>query len=662
MHWTKLEPDSPNLTFLKGTRDFDKFDSYLLWGDLTYFHQTPVDRDGTSASPIPVIFEANLSDPAKFEALKKVVNISTWSNEAACVTHTGFIKAGDLLAFSTMVQRFRIGSITSPRTKRLGARNTPPIQFNQTQSEDDSNVVVGIIDHGIAFAHKGFCSLNAEGGRTETRIERFWDQQWGYPAAPPQEFYEEQATHFGEEFATFQSNYLWKSVAGFGYGRELTDTSINSLMRTQPDEMRLYKEQRYKPVQSAISHGTHVLGIAAGEGEFHDGVAGTKIIAVQMPASPYKNTSGESLCVHVLDAIRYILHHARGRKVVINLSDGAYAGPHDGTSMLESALDAHFSPNNERLAFVVAAGNQFDERVHWQESIPMNETRHVDWQLLPDDKTDSHVEIWFDEPMSDETLKAISVAVTLPNGAESVPIGIGETAICESADQVVACTKFRGSAVNSQGRAMIHIAVAPTTGHQMHHGICRIALTNDSQTEISFNAYVERDNPALGDRGPRRQSHFVHPKYPKSGVSQHPCVDDSDNPSPIKRMGALNSIATAGKILVVGGYVKKTGQIASYSASGGGRAAGARSSGTDVLAPSDSSPAIKGVRSFGNRSGTTFRMNGTSVATPSATREIATLMRLSPTMVAVFNALSLQASNLNPTLVPSARVGVGRIP
>ena len=658
MDWTKLEPHSPKLKSLIGADDFNIFDSYFLWGDLTYFHQLQMDRDGNSASPIPAIFEVDLSDSKNFEALGSIASFSTWSNESACVTHTGFVKPGDLLAFSKQVKRFRIGSITSPRTKRLGPRNTPPIQFNQAQSNDDSEVVVGIIDHGIAFAHKGFCFLNGQGGRTETRIEHFWDQQWGYPAAPPQEFHEEQAAHFEETVSTFPPNYGWQSVAGFGYGRELKDTDINSLMRSQPDEMRLYKEQRYKPVQSANSHGTHVLGIAAGEQDIYNVVADTKIIAVQMPASPYKNTSGESLCVHVLDAVRYILNHARGRKVVINLSDGAYAGPHDGTSILESALDAHFSQNNERLAFVVAAGNQFDERVHWQESIPKDETRSIDWRLLPDDKTDSHVEIWFDKPLSNGTLKTISIAVTLPGCTESPPIHVGETAVCEAEGHIVACTMFR---VNSLGRTMIHVAVAPTVNLQMPHGICRIALTNGSQDEISFNAYVERDDPALGDRGPRRQSHFVHAKYPKSGISHQQCVDDSDNPSPIKRMGALNSIATAGKILVVGGYVEKTGQIASYSASGGGRAAGTRSNGTDVLAPSDTSPAIIGIRSYGNRSGTTFRMNGTSVAAPVVTREIAKLMRMSPTMHAVFNALGQQASNLNPTIGPRERVGVGRI-
>jgi hypothetical protein len=220
---------------------------------------------------------------------------------------------------------------------------------------------------------------------------------------------------------------------------------------------------------------------------------------------------------------------------------------------------------------------------------------------------------------------------------------------------------FSRNAVNSQGRAMVHIALAPTVHHQAPHGIFNIALAHTFNGSISFNAYAERDNPALGDKGPRRQSHFIHSQYPKTGVAQQPCVDDSDNPSPIKRMGALNNIATAAKVLVVGGYVEKTRQIAHYSACGPGRGKASLNAGVDVLAPSDATPLLKGVRSFASRSGTTFRMNGTSVAAPVVTRKVATLLRSATPASQVLDALRAQASTSAPTLRPDERVGVGRI-
>lgn len=648
MAWKKIVAGDAKLEYLKDANSFKKFDSYMLWGDLTYFHKLPTKGPGKSVSPLPVIFEADLSDPKNLESLKEVIGLSTLNTEKGTQTHTGFVKPVDLVIFSSRVDRFRIGSVSASSTKSFKLERGNPIVLKRPKGTGSPEVVVGIIDHGIAFAHKGFCTSNeSTNRRTETRIEHFWDQQRGYPASPPR------VNH---------SNYRWKPVKGFGYGRELEDTDINTLMRDQPDEMRIYKEQNYRPVQSAISHGTHVLGIAAGEQRFYDIAAHTKIIAVQMPALPYKNTSGESLCVHVLDAVRYILHHANGRMVVINLSDGAYAGPHDGTSLLETAIANQFSQHNEPLAFVVAAGNQFDERVHWQAKIAKNEAHNVELRILPDDKTDSHVEIWFDAGTNDEALKAVKVEVSLPGSKDKLATGVEETAIFESGEQVVACVMFRGNAVNSKRRAMIHIALAPTVNHQVQHGICNIALTHSFDGEISINAYVERDNPALGDKGPRRQPHFIHPSYPKACNAPQPCVDDADNPSPIRRFGALNSIATAGNVLVVGGYVEKTRQIACYSASGPGRASGPLAvTGVDLLAPADATRLLKGVRSFGNRSGTTFRMNGTSVAAPLAMRKIANLMSPAMSMSQVFDALKAEASNAKPVLRPAERVGVGRI-
>ena len=70
MAWEKIEAGSSRLKYLKAAVDLNKFDSYLLWGDLTYFHKLPtVKKSGESLSPLPVVFEADLSEPAKLAKL-----------------------------------------------------------------------------------------------------------------------------------------------------------------------------------------------------------------------------------------------------------------------------------------------------------------------------------------------------------------------------------------------------------------------------------------------------------------------------------------------------------------------------------------------------------------------------------------------------------------
>lgn len=137
-------------------------------------------------------------------------------------------------------------------------------------------------------------------------------------------------------------------------------------------------------------------------------------------------------------------------------------------------------------------------------------------------------------------------------------------------------------------------------------------------------------------------------------------IDDTGNPSPIRRMGALNNVATAGEAYVVGGYMLQSKQLAAYSASGPGRAA-TRLPGIDVLATSDSSQHIRGVRSTGVRTGTSFRMDGTSVAAPVVTRWIVNWMASKFHATTLQVDISAEATTTAPNLAgPLDRIGLGR--
>jgi subtilisin family serine protease len=183
-------------------------------------------------------------------------------------------------------------------------------------------VLVGIADSGVDPRHPDF--RNPDGS---TRLLAYWDQN--DPTGPPP-----------------------RNPAGdtlFAYGTAWTPAELETSPPADPE-----------------GHGTHVAGIAAGNGRGSDvdslryrraGLApAADLVAVAL--DPTAETS-------ILDGVEYILSvaGARGEPVVVNLSLGTHFGPHDGTSPLDLGLDALLGPG--RLA-VAAAGNEGEDRIHAQ--------------------------------------------------------------------------------------------------------------------------------------------------------------------------------------------------------------------------------------------------------------------------------------------------------
>ena len=88
-----------------------------------------------------------------------------------------------------------------------------------------------------------------------------------------------------------------------------------------------------------------------------DYAAAAELVFVSVPEPTEGDTTGASGDAFVLYAMHYILHRAGSTsRVVINLSIGAQAGPHDGSSCIERAI-AELLASRKDLAIVAAAGN-----------------------------------------------------------------------------------------------------------------------------------------------------------------------------------------------------------------------------------------------------------------------------------------------------------------
>ncbi|MCG8456314.1 MAG: S8 family serine peptidase, partial [Holophagales bacterium] len=118
-------------------------------------------------------------------------------------------------------------------------------------------------------------------------------------------------------------------------------------------------------IASALGHGTHVTGIAAGNGAA-PGPGGMPYAQVGMaPEADIIFVKTSWVGDDIIDAMQFIFDKANAlaQPVVINLSLGTHAGAHDGTDEMEEYIDTMVTAQNGR-AVVIAAGNEREDEIH----------------------------------------------------------------------------------------------------------------------------------------------------------------------------------------------------------------------------------------------------------------------------------------------------------
>lgn len=243
-------------------------------------------------------------------------------------------------------------------------------------------VLVGIVDTGIDLAHLDF--RRADG---TTRIISLWDQT-STAGAPP---------------------------APFSYGSEWNSAAINAGSVVSPDE---------------LGHGTHVAGIAAGNGR--GGVAGldaNRYVGIAPDASlcivkaDFSDPAGAS-AADIIDGVAYVFAKAAalGMPAVVNLSLGSQEGPHDGTHPVDEMLEAMTGPGR---IIVAAAGNEGADPIHARVDVPVGGMSELTFRV-PDYTANSGsendyllVSAWH------ERADSISVTIVTPGGTTLGPLLTG---------------------------------------------------------------------------------------------------------------------------------------------------------------------------------------------------------------------------------------------
>lgn len=590
MKWSPLI-GSGKLPSLKSAAAAGGLDPYLVWADATKFSGFACATGGRFDVAIELKDAGGLNSLRNLAQIPGMYGAST-PRPTSCTGAVTPSTFKELLA-SGLVSRVEFAATAKPNgaadayvTKGLESTFVPVA----TPAREP---VIGIIDHGLAFAHRKFRRPTFPAG---TRFERIWDQSRDVKLGLP-----------------------WTKPPGTGYGRELDASAVDRLIvKHGDDEAGIYQAADYSPLFGRVVHGTHVLDIAAGwpnplspANSVADHAANAPILAVQLPWSPVKDTSGFPLCVNVLDALHYLLLHAAGRPLVVNLSDGAMAGSHNGKSILEKAMD-ELIDQHPNLHIVIAAGNAYDEKCHARKAVNPTKNMTLRWHVLPDDSTESFLEIWVDGGADDIEVRVAPPGTRAPDNPWTM-VGDSKAWGSNSAESKydVGCAIIHlGRVPNGDGRRhMILVALAPThcpDGRRTPapHGVWTVEVKNAGKVKVKVvNAWIERDDPPFGDHGPRRQSRFVNGSDGVTGKD------------------TLNSVGTGARPIVVGGFRLCDRTTAKYSADGAPSTKG--STHLPVFyAASDDGAAFPGLRAAGARSGITHRMNGTSVAAPSVTRKV----------------------------------------
>ena len=261
-------------------------------------------------------------------------------------------------------------------------RAVPPPGF---LGQTGAGVLVGIVDTGIDYSHGDFQRPDGK-----TRLVSIWDQG-GSGSSPP---------------------------TGFTYGAEWDSTEINAAIATEID---------------AEGHGTHVMGIAAGDGS---------MTGNGQPAYQYVGVAPEAaLCVvkttfstsSIADGVSYIFQKAAalGMQAVVNLSLSTQDGPHDGTYGFDTMINQLTGPGK---IVVASAGNKGQDNLHGQVTVsqggPSTMTLTVpSYTRAPQTGNDYLLfSGWY------EGADEITLTITSPNGITIGPVVPGSSTSADTND------------------------------------------------------------------------------------------------------------------------------------------------------------------------------------------------------------------------------------
>ncbi|NRT54502.1 hypothetical protein [Sphaerotilus uruguayifluvii] len=536
------------------------------------------------------------------------------------------------LALRDAIERFELGFAADPadwEPARPAAPATAPMATPAAAPALPApRCVVGVIDDGIAFANRRLCRVDAQ-GRRRTRLLGLWDQ--GATPSPID--------------------------ARWGLGRLIEPAEIDAALAGAGPDAMLDEDCAaellgYHEARRHATHGTHVIDLAGGA-EPELAAAMPALVAVQLPPAAIADTSCAASKVFIVDALHYVLDradqacaqaqtHLPPPPVVINLSFGDTAGPRDGSSLFESALDELIGLRRAVAPFevVLPEGNSRLERLHAHARLDRALPLALDWHVQPDDGTSNFAELRVPASSGDTRLR---LTLQPPSHAradalvlEIDPNAPPATRVLRRHGEAIALVGVHPEGAHAHGRALlVLLAIGPTAAdvdwpEPAPSGRWHLRLELLAGPVLPVRVDVQRDDSAFGRATRGRPSWLQDSGYRQHDDLGRPLLDDERDAngrplSAVRRSGTINAMATGHAVRVIGGALRLPGGAftpAPYSSVGSaGELLPQRMA--RPLALTEDSPALPGVLASGTRSGSRVALSGTSMAAPQWVRQIA---------------------------------------
>lgn len=440
------------------------------------------------------------------------------------------------------------------------------VQNNSPYRLKGEGVLLAIIDSGINYAHPDF--RYADG---TTRIQYIWDQTiTGNP--PP----------------------------GFLQGTQYTREQINEALAQPSRAERL----AIVPSQDIVGHGTHVAGIAGGNGAVTGAAPEAEFLIVKVGQPDFE---GFVRNIEIMLGVRYVLEKAieLGKPVAINISIGMNSGAHDGTSLLEQYLDDSSTVWKNNI--VVGTGNEGNARNHTSGRVAQGESTQFQFQI-DENNFRYNLSVWING------VDEFEFQIVDPSGRMTPRIRYAQGPVQYGLLNTKVYTTFAGPSPFS---GEIEFALYLTTDN-------RTSITSGVWTVIIYG--VDVVDGRFGVWGPTVEV---------AGRANYIIQSVPDT--------TLTTPSTARNVISVGAYDSITGQLATFS----GRGFGWDDS---VIKPDLVAPGVEISAASHTTSG--YRvLSGTSMATPHVTGGAALLMQWG---IVEGNNLFLYGENLKTYLLRGA--------